>query len=88
MPNLVSVNRFSSLQKLNKTQTGVFSISGFLVKSLVNKSCHNSGTSRDIDMKLEPVTKLDKRNRSTSKKIDHDFVSANHSVTLIFPIDG
>ena len=68
MPNLVSVNRFSSLQMLNKTQTGVFLISGFLVKSPVNRSCRNSGNSKDIDMKLEPVTKLDKRNRNTSKK--------------------
>ena len=30
---------------------------------------HNSRTSTDIDMKLVPVTKLDKRNKTTSKKL-------------------
>ena len=34
---------------------------------LRNKNCHNSRTSNDVDMKLEPVTKLDKRNTTTSK---------------------
>ena len=36
-------------------------------------------------MKLGPVTKLDKRNR-TSKEIDHDFMSKNCDITAIFPI--
>ena len=36
-------------------------------------------------MKLGPVTKLDKRNR-TSKEIDHDFMSKNCDITTIFPI--
>ena len=37
-------------------------------------------------MKLGPVTKLDKRNKITSKKIDHDVMSANCDFTVIFPI--
>ena len=49
---------------LGKTQTEVFPIFGFLV---INEKCHNSRTSDDIDMKLEPVTKLDKGNNATSK---------------------
>ena len=48
MPNLLSLTR-PSLQILGKTQTGVFSISGFLVNSFVT------------DMKLEPVTKLENK---------------------------
>ena len=40
-----------------------FRISG---QSLIKENCHNSRTSDDIDMKLEPVTKLDKRNKTTS----------------------
>ena len=34
----------------------------------MKENCHNSGTSDDIDIKLGPVTKLDKRNKETSKK--------------------
>ena len=39
-------------------------------------------------MKLGPVTKLDKRNKTTSKKFDDDFMSANYNVNVIFPIYG
>ena len=39
-------------------------------------------------MKLGPVTKLDKRNIQTSKKIDNDVMLANCDVILIFPIYG
>ena len=40
MANLISMTN-PSLQMLDKTQTGVFSISGFLVKPPVKKNCHN-----------------------------------------------
>ena len=36
---------------------------------LIKESCRNSRASDDIDMKLGPVSKLDKRNKTTSKKI-------------------
>ena len=64
MPNLVSIT-CPSLQISGKTQTGVddFRISG---QSLIKENCYNSRTSDDIGMKLGPVTKLDKRNRTTS----------------------
>ena len=39
-------------------------------------------------MKLRPVTKLDKRNKTTSKKIEDDFMSKNCDVIAIFPIYG
>ena len=39
-------------------------------------------------MKLGPVTKLDKRNKTTSKKIDDDVMSENCDVIAIFPIYG
>ena len=35
-------------------------------------------------MKLGPVTKLDKRNRTRSKKIDDDVMSENCDVIVIF----
>ena len=41
-------------------------------------NCHNPRTSDDIDMKLEPVTKLDKKNKTTSKKIDNDVILGNY----------
>ena len=33
----------------------------------MKENCHNSSTSDDIDMKLKPITKLDKGNKSTLK---------------------
>ena len=39
-------------------------------------------------MKLGPVTKHDKRNKATSKKIDYDVTSENCDVIAIFPIYG
>ena len=44
-----------------------FRISG---QSLIKENCHNSRSSDDIDMKLEPVTKLDKEKKTTSKKLE------------------
>ena len=37
-------------------------------------------------MKLEPVTKPDKRNTSTSKNFDDDVMSANCDVIIFFPL--
>ena len=39
-------------------------------------------------MKLGPVTKIDKRNKTTSKKFDDDFISENCDVIINFPIFG
>ena len=36
---------------------------------LLKENCHNSRTSDDIDMKLGPVTILDKRNKTMLKNI-------------------
>ena len=44
-------------------------ISGFRIsgQSLIKENPRNSRTSNDIDMKLRSVTKLVKRNKTTSK---------------------
>ena len=39
-------------------------------------------------MKLDLVTKLDKRNTATSKKLYDNVMLANCDVTVIFPIYG
>ena len=39
-------------------------------------------------MKLEPVTKLYKRNKTTLKKFDDDVMSASCDITVIFLIYG
>ena len=75
MPNSVSLPG-SNLQILEKSQTGKISISGVMVKSLVNKNYDNSRNSYDIDMKLGPLIKLDKRNKTTARKIENDIMSA------------
>ena len=66
--DLVSLTR-PSLQTLDKTQTGEFSIFG---QFLIKRNCYNSRTSDVFDMKLGPVTKIDKRNKTTSKNFDDD----------------
>ena len=43
-----------------------FWISG---QSLIKVNCHNSWTTDDINMKLGPVTKLEKRNKTKSLKM-------------------
>ena len=60
-----------------------FHISG---QSLIKRNCRKSKTSDDIDMKLGPVTKRDKRNKTTSKKFDNDLMMENCDVIDIFPI--
>ena len=62
-----------------------FRISG---QSLIKENYHNSRTGYDIDMKLESVTKLDKRNKATSKKFDVTFISENCDIIVIFRIFG
>ena len=42
----------------------------------------------DIDMKLGPVPKLDKRNKATSKKFGDNVISKKCDVIVIFPIYG
>ena len=83
VPNLVSITR-PSLQILDKTQTD-FRISG---QSLIKENCHNSRTSDDIDMKLGPVTKPEKRNNKTLDKFNNDVMSVNCDAIVIFPIYG
>ena len=53
-------------------------------QSLIKENCHNSRTSDDIDEKLRPVTKLDKRNKTTSEKFEDDVMSENCDVIVTF----
>ena len=81
-----------SLQTLGKTQTVVISYFRISAQSLLKENCHNSRTSDDIDMKLGPLTKIDKRNKATSKKNkkkkDDDIMPANCDAIVIFQIYG
>ena len=54
-----------------------FQISG---QSFVKRNCCNSRTSDNIDMKLEPVTKLDKKNNNKKKLI---MMSCQKIITLL-----
>ena len=66
---------------------GVFPISGFLVKSLINKICNNSRNSHDIDINLYQKLKLAREIRQRQKN-DDDVLPVNYDVIAIFPIDG
>ena len=87
MPNLLSLTRPSLPDIGQNSDGGVFNfpISG---QSLIKENCHNSRTSDDIDIKLGPVAKLDKRNKATSRKLEDDLMSSNSDVIVIFPICG
>ena len=60
-----------------------FRISG---KCLIKENCPNSGTLYDIDMKLESVTKIDKRNTVLLKKIGNDVMLLNCDIIIMLPI--
>ena len=69
MPNFAS-SIFSNLQILDKNQTG-FRISA---QCLITKNYH--------DYRIGPVTKPDKRNKATSKKIDNGIRSASCDIVI------
>ena len=60
------MSQYPDIQKNSDGGISDFGISG---QSLIKENCHNSRTNDDIDMKLGPVTKLEKRNKTTSKKL-------------------
>ena len=70
-----------STQSHDIGSTSDFRISG---RSLIKRNCHNTRVSDDIDMKLGPVTKFDKRNNV--KKFDGDVMSEDWDFIEIFPI--
>ena len=57
-------------------------------QSLINENCHNSRTSRDIEIKVGPITKFGKGNTTISEKLDNHVISVNCDVIIIFPIYG
>ena len=57
-------------------------------QSFMKDNFLNSRFIYDIDMKLGPVIKFDKKNTATSKKIDDDVMSANCGIIDLFPIYG
>ena len=55
----------------------------------MKESYHNFRTSDDIVMKFEPITKLVKRNKTTSKNFDEGVILENCDVSsVIFLIYG
>ena len=68
MPNLVSIT-YPSLSDIGKNSDGGTSNFRTSRHSLIKENCHNSRTSDDIDMKYGPVTKLDKRKKTTPKNL-------------------
>ena len=75
-----------NLQDIRKNSDGGISDFRISGQSLIKKNCHNSRISDDIDMKLGPVTKLDRKNKSKSEKIDDDVIWTSCYIINIFPI--
>ena len=70
---------------IGQNSDGVISNIRISGQSLIKRNCHNSWTNDDIDMKLKPVTKLDK---AMPKKFNDDIISGSCDVISIFPIYG
>ena len=87
MLNLVTKTLSSPLPRYPNSDEA-FSILGFLVKSPLNKNCHSSATSNDINMKLRPLSQIEKRNTVISKKFDDEVISVKYDVIFIFPMYG
>ena len=84
MPNLVSLTR-PTLHILGKLRRGYFRYPDFWsIQKIEKKNSHNSISKDDIDMNLGPVTKLDKRNKTTSKKTSDDVMYSNCIVIRFF----
>ena len=62
-----------------------FQISG---QSFIKENFHNTRSSDDTDINLGSVTILNKRSKTTSKKITNDVSSENCDVIVIFRIFG
>ena len=62
-----------------------FQISG---QSFITENFYNTRSSDDTDINHRPVTKLNKRNKTTSKKITNDVLSENCDVIVTFRIFG
>ena len=87
MPNLVFLIFHQSPGIGQNSGSG---ISDFWIssQSLIKGNCHNSRTIDDIDTKLGPVTKCDKRNKAIPKKLSDDIISENCDVIATFPVYG
>ena len=73
---------------IGQNSDGIFSDFRISRQFLVKENFNNSRTSDAIDMKLGAVTKIDKRNKTTSKKFDVDVMSWNCDAFVIFFIFG
>ena len=57
-------------------------------QSFIKENCRTFRTGNDIDMKIEPVTKLEKKNMATSIKVNNDVISTNCVAIVVFRIYG
>lgn len=77
-----------SLQIFCKIQTGAFSISRFLVKSLVNKNCLTRELVLMLIWNLDWFLNFMKKNSLTLKKNDKDVILTKYDALVIFLIQG
>ena len=57
---------------------------GIFCQSFINENFHNQTTSRDIDMKLGPVIKLNNKSTVKPKQTDDDVMQANFNPLFSF----
>ena len=80
MPVTLCIPNSSSFPVIGQNTDRMFSFSN--IRSIPYKySCDNSKTSNDLDMKLGPKAKLEKK---VLKKPDDDIISTNYDAFIIF----
>ena len=66
---VISIPNLPQSPHIEQSSDGGISDFRISSQSLIKENFHNSKTSDDIDMKLEPVTKLDKKKKNRQKKL-------------------
>ena len=76
----------SKLQSLDIGQVPDVGVSDIRIsgQSFIGENCNNSRTSHDAEIRLGPVTILDKRNTATSRKFDNDVMWATFASLSFF----
>ena len=73
-PAKFGIPNLSQSPDIRKSSDGGLSDFRISVQSLIKKGCHNYRINLDIDMKLGPATKREKRKISTLKKFGDNVI--------------
>ena len=86
--NILGIPNSSQSPDIGQNSDGCISNFPISGHSPIKVNCHNSRITDDIDLKLGPVTKIEKRNKTKSSKFDDNVMLTSCDVIVIFSIYG